>query len=298
MRLEFPISQRISADKEGYDFLSALFDNMSKAKCDELLVDFKLCKGFDANLSAVLGAIFNRQKDNGKAVFLRKPDFPGVRRALSRNKFFKAFDLDTNNEDRENYIEYRRFSVEDTQSFKEYIDTELVQKKRFPNCTERAKEKIKESICEIFANAADHSGCLDFYCCGEVHARGGRNMLDMTFVNLGTSIVENVNNYLKSRQVLPMTSCETLEWAFVEGNTTKQIPGGLGLAILRQFIKMNEGTIQMISGDAMLEINGDTATDTKLNLWFPGTIVTVEFNGDDQKTYLMTDELPDKNNLF
>ena len=298
MRLEFPISQRVSADKEGYDFLSALYRDITNADCSEIVVDFKLCKGFEANLSAVLGAIFNKQKDNGRAVFLRKPESPGVRRALSRNKFFKAFDLNTNNEDRENYIEYRRFSADDTQSFKEYIDSELVQKKRFPNCTERAKEKIKESICEIFANAIDHSGCRDFYCCGEVHPREGKNMLDMTFVNLGTSIVENVNNYLKSKQASVMTSCETLEWAFVEGNTTKQIPGGLGLAILKQFIKMNEGTIQMISGDAMIEIYGDTATDTKLDLWFPGTIVTVEFNGDDNKTYLMTDELSDKNNLF
>lgn len=123
-------------------------------------------------------------------------------------------------------------------------------------------------------------------------------MLDITFVNLGKSVVENVNNFLTSKRKDTISSCKTLEWAFIEGNTTKQVPGGLGLAILKQFIGMNEGTIQMISGDAMLEINGSVSTDTKLEKWFPGTIVTVEFNCDDDKTYMMTDEVQDMDNLF
>ena len=54
----------------------------------------------------------------------------------------------------------------------------------------------------------------------------------------------------------------------------------------------------MISGDAMLEIEEDNHNKTQLDKWFPGTIVTVEFNCDDDKMYLMKDEIPDINNLF
>lgn len=123
-------------------------------------------------------------------------------------------------------------------------------------------------------------------------------MLDMTIVNLGLSVVDNVNHYMQEKKLPILTSCDALEWAFVEGNTTKQITGGLGLAILKQFVGMNEGKIQMISGDAMLEIENNNHTKTPLGKYFYGTIVTVEFNCDDNKKYLTTDEIPDKKDLF
>ncbi|MDO4310921.1 MAG: hypothetical protein Q4C43_09435 [Prevotella sp.] len=292
------ISQCVAADKAGYESLSELYDSMSQTQTTVIYVDFTNCKEFDANLAAVIGAILDKQTEEGHRIFLRSPKSPGVKRALSRNKFFRAFDLETKYEDRENYIEYRRFGVSDTLAFKEYIDTELIRKERFPSCSDKAKLKIIESIYEIFANAVSHSGCDWVYCCGEVHTRKGKTMLDITFVNLGNSVVDNVNNFLTGKGLGCMDSCKTLEWAFVEGHTTKQMPGGLGLAILKQFIGMNDGTIQMISGDAMLEFEGDKTRNTELAKWFPGTIVTVEFNCDDKKTYMMTDEIPDRNNIF
>lgn len=291
------IAQSVAADKAGYEFLTGLYESMRLSKATDIYVDFSRCREFDANLSSVMGAFLDEMTDKGFNMYLRSPKSPGVKRALSRNKFFRAFDLDTKYEDRENYIEYKRFGVTDTLAFKEFIDKELIQKERFPSCSEKAKTKIIESIYEIFANAVSHSGCDYIYCCGEVHPRKGRTMLDITFVNLGKTVVENVNDFMKKKG-RQMGSGSTLEWAFVEGNTTKPIPGGLGLAILKQFIGMNEGTIQMVSGNAMLEIAGDSHVNTNLDNWFPGTIVTVEFNCDDDKAYMMTDELPGKNNLL
>ena len=298
MPKEIFILPSVAADKTGYEFLCDLYDDMHSVENMDILVDFVRCRSFDANLSAVLGAMFDKRKGEGCSIYLKAPQSPGVRRALSRNKFFRAFDVSTENEDRENYIEYHKFGVSDTQQFKQYVDSELVQKERFPACTENAKNKIIESIYEIFANAVSHGGCSHVYSCGELHTRMNKSMLDMTIVNLGLSVVDNVNNYMQERDLPILTSCEALNWAFVEGNTTKSITGGLGLAILKQFVGMNEGRIQMISGDAMLEIENDNHTETKLEKYFYGTIVTVEFNCDDNKTYLMTDEIPDKRNLF
>lgn len=298
MQKEILIIPHVAADKEGYEFLCKLYNELYDVEHEDIIVDFKLCRKFDANLSAALGAFFDKRKKEGCSIYLGAPQTPGVKRALSRNKFFKAFDLNTTNEDRENYIDFRRFKVEDIQEFKSYIDTDLIQKESFPSCTEKAKDKIKESICEIFANAVDHGNCDYFYCCGEVHPRKGKTMLDMTFVNLGVPVVDNVNNFLKKKGLPTLSPCEALNWAFVRGNTTKNIPGGLGLDILKEFIGMNDGTIQMISGGAMLEIDKDNFDPTELDLQFPGTIVTVEFNCDDDKLYLTTDETPDTNNLF
>lgn len=298
MQKSILISQIVSADKAGYEFLCELYDDLHSVENENIYIDFEKCRLFDANLSSVLGSMFDKRQKEGCSILLNAPKSPGVRRALSRNKFFRAFDLNTDNKDRENYIEYHHFGVSDTQTFKEYVDKELIQKERFPRCTDKAKDKIIESIYEIFANAVSHGGCDRVYCCGEVHTRKNKTMLDMTFVNLGLSVVDNVNNYMVKRGQPAMSSCQTLNWAFVEGHTTKQDTGGLGLSILKQFIGMNEGSIQMISGDAMLEIDCNDHKETRLAKWFPGTIVTVEFNCNDDKTYLMTDELPDNNNLF
>lgn len=292
------ISQTVAADKAGYEFLCDLYNDMHSVEKEEIVIDFEKCRLFDANLSSVLGSIFDKRQKEGCSIFLKAPQSPGVRRVLSRNKFFQAFDLNTENEDRENYIYYNSFGISDTQAFKEYVDKELIQKQLFPKCSDKAKVKILESIYEIFANAVSHGGCDRVYSCGEVHTRKNRTMLDMTFVNLGLSVVDNVNDYMNRKGLPVFSSCKALDWAFVEGHTTKQETGGLGLYILKQFVGLNEGTIQMISGDAMLEIDGDCHSETKLDKWFPGTIVTVEFNCNDDKTYLTTDELIDKNNLF
>lgn len=298
MQVIIPIIQTVAADKMGYEFLCKLYDDMHKVEKVDIIIDFGKCKSFDANLSAVLGAMFDKRQNEGCGIFLQAPQSPGVRRVLSRNKFFRAFDLHTENEDREDYIEYKSFGISDTVAFKQYVDLELIQKQRFPRCSDRAKAKIIESIYEIFANAVSHGGLGSVYCCGEMHSRNNKNTLDMTFVNLGLSVVDNVNKYMVDTNRPVLESCDALDWAFVKGNTTKSVPGGLGLDILKQFIDMNDGQIQMISGDAMLEIEHNNHNNTPLDRRFPGTIVTVEFNCDDDKTYLLKNEITDTKNLF
>lgn len=292
------ILPRVVADKAGFEFLTELYNEILNSQETNVHINFDQCKEFDANLAAVLGAILDCMTEKGHAINVLNPKEKGVRRALSRNKFLITFDVQTNNEDRENFIVYKRFGTNEPLAFKRFIISDLTQKQRFPHCTPKAAEKIIESICEIFANAASHGNCQYVYCCGEVHTRGRKTMMDMTFVNLGTTIVENVNAYLYARNNEELAPCKTLQWAFVKGNTTKTTPGGLGLDILKEFIGMNEGTIQIVSGNAMLEIENHTTTETLLYRSFPGTIVNVEFNCSDQKTYLMTDEQIDLNNLL
>lgn len=290
------IAQSVSADKAGYEFLSEFYDSIRTLPTVQIEVNFEKCKKFDANLSAVLGACLNKMEEDGYKIELKIPKYAGVKRALSRNKFFEAFGDNTPYLKSEKYIEYKKFKITDANAFKEYVEKELIQNEFFPTCSQKAKEKIVESIYEIFANA-EHSECDSVYCCGELNKRNGKNILDITLVSLGKSVIENVNDFMRRTGNQEISPCKTLEWAFIEGNTTKEVPGGLGLAILKEFIGMNEGSIQMVSGNAMIEISGDDPIKTSLNKWFPGTIVTVEFNCDDEKAYITTDEAQNRNIL-
>lgn len=51
----------------------------------------------------------------------------------------------------------------------------------------------------------------------------------------------------------------------------------------------------MISGNGMIEIHGDEVEHFLLNMEFPGTIVNMKFNFDDNKNYFMTSERKDYN---
>jgi len=157
MQKKIFISQSVAADKAGYEFLCELYTEMHSLEKEDIYIDFGKCRSFDANLSSVLGSIFDKRLKEGCPIHLALPQHSGVRRVLSRNGFFRAFDLNTDNKDRENYIYYSSFGVSDTQAFKEYVDKEIIQKERFPKCTDKAKDKIVESTYEIFANAVSRA---------------------------------------------------------------------------------------------------------------------------------------------
>ena len=92
---------------------------------------------------------------------------------------------------------------------------------------------------------------------------------------------------------------DAIEWAMVKGNTTKlNTSGGLGLAVIFEFIKLNRGKIQIVSADGYFEYRNDLVTKLKLNSYFNGTIVTIIFNLNDKNYYSLINEKTDLKNLF
>lgn len=295
---EFYIAERLKADKDGFLFIAELWERVSMLSGGKALFRFDDVREMDANLSAALGAILDSATSRGVKMFVNSPREKSVRRALSRIGFLKAFSVQTNVEERESYISYKCFSVKEASIFKEFIHSDLIQKKRFPHCTRKAEDKIIESIYEVFANAVSHGGCDFVYCCGESHAANSAPMLDMTITNLGRTIPDNVNKFLQLKGKPQLSSVDAIIWAFAEGNTTKNAPGGLGLAILKEFMDLNEGEIQMVSGAAMLEYKKREFHRTPLEKAFPGTIVNLKFNCADQKSYSLKTEITNPKDLL
>ena len=95
-----------------------------------------------------------------------------------------------------------------------------------------------------------------------------------------------------------MSPCQAIRWALIDGNTTKDIPGGLGLSILKDFLELNQGAMQIVSGLGMVEFRNNTLTDHVLSKSYDGTIVNMEFNFDDDKNYRLAGEELDLSNLL
>jgi len=77
-----------------------------------------------------------------------------------------------------------------------------------------------------------------------------------------------------------------------EGNTTRKgnIPGGLGISLIREFLFRNDGGLEIISCNGYWrEIGGAIVTEA-LNFRFSGTIVNIVINIDDKKSYRLASE--------
>lgn len=277
----------IKNDVDGYQYIANLYHDIKKICPSEIGIDFSSCRRFDANLSSALGALLDKLSEDGYQIWLLNifKAAAGVRRALTRNGFLKAFSITTNNKERENFILYKKFSASEQVEFKQYILEELINKQKFPKHTTAAGESIQESILEIFINSSTHGDCNHVYCCGEYISKNSPHTLDMTIVNLGTSIEDNVNRHMLKLNKKQLSSCACIEWAIIQGNTTKNVPGGLGFTIICNFILRNQGKLQIISSDAYWELCHEGSRSVKMNNKFPGTIVNIEFNIDDDTVY-------------
>ena len=113
--------------------------------------------------------------------------------------------------------------------------------------------------------------------------------------DLGIGIRNRVCQYLNES----LSSVDAIEWAMKERNTTKpNDSGGLGLAILKSFIALNRGKIQILSGDGFWEFS-EKGTDKRFfSNEFPGTAVNICINTNDLAHYRLWDEIIEDENIF
>lgn len=286
LTVQIPLS--LQTDQAGYMFIANLYPSILSQEDKTIRIDFSKCYNIDGNLSAALGAILDKLVVEGFTIWLSRPTDKKVRTVLSRNHFLRAWKINTNTEERENYVEYHKFESKDSSAFKKYIDDGLIHKQKFPKHTDLVANKIIENIYEIYANAIMHGETAYVYSCGEY--KETEHILEMTIVDCGNTIPGNVNAFFKRKSIEALPPCDAIKWAFISGNTTKDETGGLGLAILKEFISMNKGAIQVVSGKGMIEYKGDCVEQFLLEVDFPGTIVNMKFNFDDTKNYFMTCE--------
>lgn len=285
----FVIPNRVLSNKAGYQYIADLYHQMLKDNTDKCILDFQNCQNFDANLAAVLGVIIDHYRSYRE--FYADNLSSGVRRALARNGFLHVLQPnETNLEEKENYVKYTCFQRGAADQFKGFIDEWIMKKQRFPKHTQLAGEKISETLYELYVNAITHGESESVYVCGEYLSRAG-NRLCFTIVDKGRTIPKNVNDFFLKEGRPVVDSCDAIQWAFKSGNTTKNSPGGLGLALLQDFIQQNEGAMQMVSADGFLEFRNGEISTSILQSSFPGTIVNLEFNFDDTKNYYMTSEI-------
>lgn len=283
----------VRSEYSGYIQINGLANSLKDLEFETIQIDLGRADRLDANLCSPLGAIFYKTARNLNNIEL-KNFLPQVETILNKNGFLNNYGHTPREDTFGSTIQYQRFEPTDDRLFNVYLDRQL-EGKAIPDMTVTLRNKLLEGLMEIFNNAVIHSETkMGIFVCGQYYYK--KQHLEFTITDLGIGIRQNIYQKIG----LDLSAAEAIDWAMNGSNTTKRgpIPGGLGLKLLREFISLNQGKIQIISDLGYWEQKTDGHVDSRnLPFAFPGTIVNIEINTADQKSYMLSSEkIPD--NIF
>lgn len=288
---------KVCSDYEGIAYFSKLYQEIKDESFESIQLDFRNTQWFEANLCAILGAIINHAQNNFNEIVLINFNYK-LQDILSRNYFLASFQGNKIHDFYDTTIKYRKSKLTDEQLIYSYLEEELLSKKDFPRLSTPVKNEIIRSIFEIFSNAVIHGNCQFVYSCGQLYPNKNPPYINFTIVDLGNTIKQNVNNFLNTDK----TGEEAILWAITENNTTKpkenKIPGGLGMKLIREFVRLNKGKLQIASADGYWEYIRGEEKSYSLENEFVGTIVNINFNLNDASFYYLEGETNENSIIF
>lgn len=120
---------------------------------------------------------------------------------------------------------------------------------------------------ELYRNIFEHS---DSWGLATIHARPQYGTV-VCYYDIGIGIKGSVNASSNIPREFD-TDYDAIKWALVEGHSSKIGGSGLGLNIVGDFVLSRDGTIELRSGQCLLQKRpGDTDWRAQVVPWFPGT---------------------------
>lgn len=278
----------IDTSISSYNQFANLYAQLHEINFDVIKINLKTW--FSANMSAVLGGILDKIALTNSVLISSENN--RIISILQKNNFLANYGYKITSDINGTTIKYLKLKPTESRFFNSYIMNELLSRSSFPSMTDGLRKKIAESIYEIFVNAQIHSNTDYIYTCGQFFPR--KKKIEFTIVDMGEGFKKLINNSFNTA----LTSINAIKWAVQDGHTTKtDVSGGLGLSLLTEFIKLNNGKFQIVSDDGFYEA-GATELTYILDVPFPGSIVNMEFRTDDIHSYRLSTEAYNTDNIF
>lgn len=274
----------IQTDYDSFAQIIDLYHNYQKDMFGIIGLSFQ--NWFGANMSSPLGAVLDLLEANLNTIRIEYSPASPIHKILSKNDFLSHYGYkrapDTNN----TTIKYLKLKPSDGRYFHTYIVNELLTRSELPSMSTGLKKKIIEAIYEIFVNAQSHSGTKFIYTCGQFFPK--KNEIEFTLTDTGDGFRKVINRRFNKN----LSAIQTIKWATQEGHSTKiDVPGGIGLAILKEFIVKNQGKIQIISDDGYYEYSRKGEAMRSFQKPFPGSVLNVQFRTNDTHSYKLLNEI-------
>ena len=224
-----------------------------------------------------LDQLFLVNQERNNILFL--PEDRKVHKYLSQCGFeflhTKSPDIEGFNE--KHIIKLKRFNG--TESVIESLAVEWIETSIFPYITvdNALEKKIVRNIWEIIQNAIVHSeNKHGISACGQFYPL--KNYFEIAFCDFGIGIPKKIKSFAELNNL--NNDSDYIEWSLGKGNSTLNKPNaGMGLYFLRQFIKINQGNFQIISGNGFFgHINSPVEEKVSLSNIIDGTLVNIRIN--------------------
>ncbi len=256
--------------------------------------DFTGCGFLRQNAVAFLGGLARLiEYRGGRVTFAWETLGEAVSANLAQNGFMAAFGAPRQPWSG-NSIPYREDSWEDPHGFEHYL-SEMWLGRGWVNVSQPLSNSIVGNMAEVYLNAFDHAGSpVGIFTCGQHFPRKGE--LNLTIVDFGVGIPSNVRLF-KAHDFSPeqLSAAKCMEWAFQRGTSTKpasagQGPRGLGLDLLREFVRQNQGRLEMFSHEGYVRVADGRVSFAESPTFFEGTLVNISLRCD-EKYYCLASEL-------
>ncbi len=244
------------------------------AVLEECIIDMQRVDWFNAALCSFFKAFLRQRMAENRIVirFLFNSTSPSnmkVRGIFERNGFFSGQVRDFYN----TIFPVRDFRTIDVEieSFLKNMKEDFLDMDKFP-FSEESTKGILRGLGEIFSNSQRHSESDWVYTSGQLFPNRNLGQVVFCITDVGVGIVKKVKTYMNNM----LTSEDAINWAFEEGNTTKNGSGGLGLFSLKNIVEKNNGDLIVVSNDIYYDVLKKKMH--KLVFDFTGTLVIVIMN--------------------
>lgn len=265
-----------------------LFHLWSQVNDDYLEVefDFSLCRFLRQNAVAFLGGLARLvEYRGGIARFNWHTLKDDIHTNLNQNGFLAFFGAGRGPWSG-NSIPYQEYPMKDKDGIMAYLKGKWLGQ-GWMSVSPALRDAIVGQVWEIFENAFEHgSSPLGVFCCGQHYPQ--LRVLKLCVVDFGVGIPSNVRLFKKREKV---SAAAALRWAFQPGTTTKAngMGRGLGLDLLRKFVKVNHGELEIYSHEGYALIRAGQEHYKDRATFFEGTLVNITFRCDESYYHLASE---------
>jgi hypothetical protein len=270
-----------------FDRLFSLWEQVND-ECLHVAFDFSGCRFLRQNAVAFIGGLARLiEARDGKAEFRWNTLQQKVSANLAQNGFLVAFGHPSFPW-RGNSIPFREDQFQDKNAVVEYLKTKWLGR-GWVHVSERLRGEIIGRVWEIYTNAFEHGRSdIGVFSCGQHYPY--LRELALTVVDFGVGIPANVRlHFANDPRAAGLPASKCLEWAFGPGNSTKTaVSRGVGLDLLKEFVIINNGRLEMFSHEGRVQIGKEFKTKNKIS-FFEGTLVNITLKCD-ESFYHLADE--------
>ncbi len=171
----------------------------------------------------------------------------------------------------------------------EYISRWTRAGQNMPTMSDGLAREVRRSLYELFTNIFQHSDSVfGGVALGQYYPL--KKQVQICVCDGGVGMVRRVQEAGFGRA----SPCDAIQWALENGHSTRITgccPGGLGLFLLREFVKKNGGSFRIYANTGLFWEEAGTANKRQLATGFPGTLIELRLNLRDDVVYCLTSEL-------